>query len=723
MRTPRFVIVLLLPLLATWGQAQERTVFSLGGKEAGANVFDLKPDGKFSSTTNLEIMGMKIESALTGTLEEGVLKSFELKQKVAQTEMSLKLEGTTITATAGGKEQKVPFKPTDRLFANYHPQLLRGLFKSLDKSQPGEKKTNIFVMDSGATPEVSILPRPNRVVKNQGKTTSVPVYLVRLGMVDIEYVVGPENQVLGMAVPSQGFSAVLEPWEDVFVDPTTRFPELSQPIHKVKIDKGVRAAMRDKVHLVADVYAPQGEGKCPVILGRTPYGRSALSSQGEWYARRGYIFVAQDVRGRHDSEGDWDPFVAERKDGYDTIDWVSKQPWCDGNVGMIGASYGGLVQWAAAVEKHPALKCIVPQVSPPDAFFNIPYDHGVPMLMPNLWWANLVKEKETRMELAGRPLPHAGKLGTLPLSKVDDEVLGQNVPFYDAWLERETPNQFRGFDHLNAISGVKIPALHISGWWDGDGIGTKLNYAAARKSGNDKQWLIYGPWSHAFNSSTRLGVVDFGADAMLELDSLYLRWFDTWLKRKEVGLSKVPKVQAFVMGANEWRELRDWPDAASKAMSLFLAPPAAGSEGRLLSKPIPNAKPSRYTYDPSKITVPEAALQAMGQNVSTKVAVKDFGQALLFQSEPLEKDIDLAGPISVDLHFSTTAKDTDFFAILVEIDSKGEARMLGGTGKIRAKYLAGWNTPKLLTPGKPYKATLDLWDTANRFDKGHRIGL
>src|SRR6185312_4287724 len=128
--------------------------------------------------------------------------------------------------------------------------------------------------------------------------------------------------------------------------------------------------------LIADVYRPDAPGKFPAILERTPYGREGGAVDGAFYAKRGYVVVSQDCRGRGDSTGEWDPMVHERKDGYDAVQGTAKLPWCDGNVGMIGGSYGGLVQWTAAVEQPPALKCIVPQVSPPDAFLNLPYENG-----------------------------------------------------------------------------------------------------------------------------------------------------------------------------------------------------------------------------------------------------------------------------------------------------------------------------------------------------------
>jgi putative CocE/NonD family hydrolase len=478
-----------------------------------------------------------------------------------------------------------------------------------------------------------------------------------------------------------------------------------------------------------DIVRPQAPGKYPVILTRTPYGRVPNSLDGPFYASRGYVYISQDCRGRGESGGEWDPFVSERRDGYDAIDWASKQPWSDGKVGMIGASYGGLVQWAAAVEKHPALKALVPQVSPPDAMRNIPYDMGTFFLYGNLWWGKIVRDQNNvDMSSMASSLPHPDKFGTLPLSKVDDAVLGYNVPFYDKWLEREGLPQWKGFDWSSSLGQTNVPALHISGWWDGDLIGTQTNWATLRQAKKPNQWLIYGPWTHAFNTTSTLGDVDYGPTAIMELDSLYLRWFDTWLKGKSVGMEKVPKVQAFVTGANRWVNLDDWPSSKSleKTLYLFADAPANGltSRGELRDAPAEAQEPSRYLYNPARAVVPKELLELDPSKATTVMELKDTDDdTLLYKSAPFAKATAIGGPINLDLRFQTSARDTDFYASLIDIDPKGQMRVIGRSGKIRAAYLAGFDKPRPLTPNKSYSTTIALWDTAHEFKSGHRLGL
>jgi hypothetical protein len=215
---------------------------------------------------------------------------------------------------------------------------------------------------------------------------------------------------------------------------------------------------------------------------------------------------------------------------------------------------------------------------------------------------------------------------------------------------------------------------------------------------------------------------------VLELDSVYLRWFDTWLKHKKVGLEKVPKVQVFLTGANEWRVLRGWPDPRSKESKLFLSvpTPAKGDKahGELVASPRPGEAPSSYTFDPNKSTAPKGMGAADVGSASTVVPFAEASaDSLTFKTAILNAPVDMGGPISIDLWFTSSARDADFFASVVDIDPSGVARLVGIPGKLRVSYLSGWDSPRPIVPGKLYRATLEHWDTAHRFLLGHRIGL
>ena len=723
------IICVLLGLVSALSAETFKMNYIFADKFSGAETWDIQLDGSFESTGLMEIAGTKVSSKISGKFVDNKLASYAMSIEAATRKVEVVWDGKKATAKVNGKEQPArdfEHKPLGG-FTNTHLQLARGILASYDANTGGKQVIDALSPESGQVFKASLTRLGSSQIQIQGKPIAVTRWTLELGMVSMEVVSGEDGKILGIQIPAQYFKAIVEGYEEVFVDPTTKFPELSQPTFtKTKVEKGVKSSMRDGVSLVSDIVRPDAEGKFPTILSRTPYGRAGMAMVGEWWARRGYVVVSQDCRGRGDSDGEWLPFENERKDGYDTVQWVAAQPWSDGRVGMIGGSYGGLVQWAAAVERPPALKCIIPQVSPPTAFFNIPWDFGVFFLYGNVWWSGIVKDKNA--SFGGFTIPKTEGLLTLPVDKVDDAVWGKNIPFYDSWVKRDTAAQYAGFNYMRDVERVKIPVLMISGWFDGDGIGTKLNWESQRKGGNLNRWLIYGPWHHIFNSSTSIGDADFGPDSVLELDSVYLRFFDTYLKGKTAFWHKTPRVQAFVTGANKWKHLDDWPALGSIEKTLFLGAdgPSNGknSQGTLLEKPASANEPSRYTYNPANATIPEELKEEDPTKTSFFFGMDEFEEDnLIFKSAPLTEATEIGGPIRAHIYFSTTAKDTDFFASIYDMDVKGRLRAIGKTGKVGAKYLNGWDNPKLLTPGKTYKATIEIWDTAHRFEKGHRIVL
>src|SRR5262245_3861887 len=723
------IMVLLATAVGGWNLTQssaqstvETIRWNFAGNDVGSNTYRTLPNGRFESTSEEKVANITINSKLTGKITDGLLTEYELVNNQGGSEVKVTAKEGKAQITRQGNTYEVDFKPSKVLHANEHPLLTETIIRAIDPNKEGLQKLDLLLLDQAIPDRVELRKKEPLTIERGGAKTIINHYLVYFPGVPIDLYATQDGRFVSMDVPAQNWRATktgYEALEALIGDPTSRYPELSQPTLKTTFEQGVKIRMRDGAELVANICRPADGERHPAILQRTPYGRAMLVlAEGKWWAARGYALVVQDVRGRYDSDGEWQPWANERKDGYDTIDWIAKQAWSNGKVGMIGGSYGGSVQWAAAAEAPPALKCIVPQVSPPHPFFNIPIDHGVPDLLGALFWSNYVREKRVsaRRESPGDP----AKLLTLPLSKLDDAVLGHDIPFFNDWWTKETPAAFGG-GFVNDMSKIKIPVLHVSGWWDSCANGTKLNWAKLREAQHKYQWLIYGPWSHDFNSSSLYEDVDYGPDAIMELDSLYLRWFDTWLKDKKVNWEKQPRVRVFVTGANQWRELSDWPDPKSEPLTFYLSStgPANGaaSGGKLLQAPPKSEKPDQYVYDPAKVKLPEAT-------DSTIVKIPgDKKDLLVYKTEPLNEAFDIAGPIELELYFSTNVKDTDFFASLVDVDEKGEMRLIGLPGKIRARYLSGWDTPTLLQPGKTYKAVIALWDTAHRLDKGRRLGV
>ncbi|HEY3781560.1 MAG TPA: CocE/NonD family hydrolase [Fimbriimonadaceae bacterium] len=704
---------------------QQKLVVEIKGTPVGENVLTQNPDGSFDSESSLSLGSVSIKSFIKGHVKAGKLLDYTSETSAMGSTVTFSLSKGTLAVTNKGKTTTVPFNSKSGLYAgNYHPVLLAGMLQAALKaiqSNPATKavEEKVFFMDVGAELPFKLDLMPDKRITVGGETKTIREFSGVIATVPCTLDMDESGKVVAFDVPSQGLRFIREGWDAIFEDPLKKYPEFSQSTYKVKTEKGVKMKTRDGVDLVSDVVRPDDGEKHPAILVRTPYGRGTEAVNGTFYASRGYVYVAQDCRGREDSGGDWDPFVNEGKDGYDAVQWVASQPWCDGNVGMIGGSYDGYVQWAAAVEKPPALKCIVPEVSPPDAMRNIPYDHGTFALYLNLWWAKIVAGKHTDFSTLRSSLPNPKGITTLPLSKTDSAVLGKHLDFYQKWLARPKLSDWKGWDYTYHLNNVDIPALHISGIWDGDEIGTHINWNTMRGLGRKNQWIVFGPWVHAFNTNHSFGGVEYGKDAIIDLDSLTMRWFDTWLKGKDVGLNKVAHVRLFVTGANKWVTMPDWPSQSmSPRTSYFSTTGLTASPGGHGTK--------TYTYDPAKDTkIPEAYLDVNPDKATTVVDLKILKKKipLLLKTAPFKKDTAIAAPLSVNIYFKTSAQDTDFFALILDIDAKGVARGVGQSGKLRCSYLEGMDTIEPLTPGKTYKATLTPWDFAHEFKKGHRLAV
>ena len=689
----------------------------LAGGEVGKNVYDEASDGSFKSHSDLSLGPQKVTSDLTGTWKDGAPQDIALKQSAGSVTLSISIKNGKVIADVGGNHHELPFDYKGKLFfTNFHPQLMRN-WSDVYRSDIGGKQTlKVFLVEAQQPVDLGVSTIPSRNGRRGNSSEVANGYEVTFPSVIVNLFIVGDKRVDAMEARSQQFQAVDADVTGLLTDPIAAFPELSQATFRAKSVSGVKVAMRDGVTLVHDAVMPDAPGKFPVILVRTPYGRKGQAPLGAFYAVRGYVYVVQDARGREESDGVWDPMVNERKDGYDTIEWIAKQPWCDGNVGMIGGSYGGYVQWAAAVEHPKALKCIVPQVSPPDAFTNIPYEYGTLPLLADAWWLNVVRNKLTDLTGMGTLAPKPQGLLTLPLVDLPKATFGYDLPMFTTWLKRDRAADWKGFDIEKDIASVKIPVLHISGWWDGDGIGTELHWTKLQATRKANQWLIEGPWIHAFNTTTKFGEYDFGPGAIRDLDSVYLRWFDTWLKGKKVNLEKLPKASVFMTGENRWHDTSAFPEPGATPETWFLS-----GDGKLDARSGEGS--SKYTYDPHDATVPK-----LPEPYSTDISVKLDGIAtapgtLLFKSEPFGQDTSLEGPMTFKGFLRTDVVDTDLYVIVADVLPDGSTLAMAPAGKLRLAYRNGFTKPELMTPGKVYGVTVHPWWFAHRFTKGHRLAV
>ena len=315
--------------------------------------------------------------------------------------------------------------------------------------------------------------------------------------------------------------------------------EISQPIHKVKMMFDVKVPMRDGVNLSTDIFLPDAAGPFPAVLLRTPYNNNSegVVEDCMYFASRGYAAVAQDVRGRWDSEGEWYPFINEAEDGFDTQEWIGSQPWCDGNLGAWGGSYVAMVQWQAAPLRSQYLKAMIPRVSYSNFYHNWAYTGGAFQLGFNLRWTAVQMHTRTN-QVQYLWMPESNNLSTLhwhlPLNTMD-EAAGRNSRVWKDWIDHPSYDDYwRSMRPAEAYhADIEVPAYGIGGWFDVFLQSTLNNFMGVnehgRSPGKGNQKIVIGPWVHScgdMGRETRTGDVDFGDAARIDLMAEHLRWFD-----------------------------------------------------------------------------------------------------------------------------------------------------------------------------------------------------
>lgn len=496
------------------------------------------------------------------------------------------------------------------------------------------------------------------------------------------------------------------------------------PAPAVKIELGVRIPMRDGITLSANVFRPDKPGTFPVIVLRTPYGKSSASQFGfgRFFAGKDYVYIAEDSRGRHDSEGTFHGMHDEADDGYDTIEWAAAQPWSDGNLGTMGGSYGGENQWMAAVTRPPHLKTMIALVSPPGPFYNLPFQYGA-LTLPSIDWYTMVSGHDNQ---SSHELGIDRVLRSLPLVTMDEFATGRPLLLWKKLFEHPAYDEFwKAVDYERHWDRVDIPVLHVSGWYDDDQPGTFRNFTAMRRLGRKGQRMLIGPWPHAINSVTKMGILDFGAASQIDLQATLLRWFDRWLKGTPNGVDAESPVRVFVMGANTWRDEPEWPLPSTQWTKYYLH---SGGKANTLSgdgvlSPAPPKKelPDAYAYDPADPTpfiMPPSSAQVGGPDDYRPVGERK--DVLVYTTPPLEQDMEITGPLSVKLFASSSAPDTDWNAMLIDVYPDGYALRLND-GVVRASFRESLEKPSPIEPGKIYEYTIDCWATSMLIKKGHRL--
>ncbi|HUQ56307.1 CocE/NonD family hydrolase [Lentzea sp.] len=524
------------------------------------------------------------------------------------------------------------------------------------------------------------------------------------------------------------------------------------------VDVDVAVPMRDGIALATNVWRPEGPGPFPVLLVRTPYGKDDAGTFGNpklpdvfAFVEAGYAVVAQDVRGTSRSPGTFTPGTHEGDDGADTLTWLAEQPWCDGTAGMWGGSYMGFTQWLAAVDAAPVLRAIAPVMSSADLYRAPWYSPGGALSQDAvLTWSTLSALRNLRREPAEADPADAAAL----LSSVDDprllheplpltgrDAVTRNLPWFGEVLDHPGRDSFwqevAAIDHCG---GITVPALQVGGWYDVFIGETVRSYTTMRRHGGsaaarDGQRLLIGPWAHA--DGTDLGTFpdrSFGLAASIksaDVTGEHLRFFDRWVR----GRTDVPddphRVRIFVMGVDRWRDELDWPLPDTRHTDFFLSGQGrantASGDGVLSRDTAPVEAVDTFLYDPRR-PVPTvggtvlAGASGAYPGPADQAAVEAREDVLCFTTAVLDRPVEVTGHVTLVLHVSSSAPDTDFTGKLVDVHPDGRAILLC-EGVQRARYRDSLTAPVPLEPGTVHELTVDMSVTSNVFLPGHRIRL
>ncbi|ATF12571.1 hydrolase [Brevibacillus brevis X23] len=538
-----------------------------------------------------------------------------------------------------------------------------------------------------------------------------------------------ENEVIAFVLTGRGDSVVLAKtgWEDLTPLTMWQDPLLSEVNYGVHHLGRHDVVMRDGVRLATEIWLPAGlaeDQRVPTIFMRTPYGRIDAIFRRLPFVARGYALVVQDTRGREDSEGEWIPLVHERNDGDDSLNWIASQEWSDGNIGMLGGSYVGHVQWAAAASGNPHLKAIFSYVTVGTPYVDIPRKGGT--ILGGLSWIFMMAEKRRNVAALSRD-DWSEVIKVRPIKEIPQKVLGKEIPFWTKWMEHPDGDEFWAMsDWKRHADQVKVPALLVSGWYDDNGMGTSESWEVVSRNVPEHARLILGPWYHKANTTREIHHVPFGNNAIrYDLDVTQLRWFDRYLKGVENGVDQEPRVEYYMVGENEWKTSQTWPPAETTLSNLYLSSGGnantSGGDGTLtLSIPGEQAVDT-YSYNPLDAAPYLLDLSENENSVPENYRdVEERADVLVYTSEPLEEEVVIAGEISAVIYASSSARDTDWLVRLCDVDEEGNSIRLSD-GIICARYRHSFQEPELLVPGQIECYEIRMTKIANVFRKGHRI--
>jgi putative CocE/NonD family hydrolase len=497
----------------------------------------------------------------------------------------------------------------------------------------------------------------------------------------------------------------------------------------VYVEFDVKVAMRDGVELAADIYRPAVKGRCPVLLSRTPYGKDGPDIR-RWLeplraVRHGFVVVVQDTRGRFASRGQWKPFMHEALDGVDTIAWARRLPYSNGKVGMYGDSYVGNTQWLAAIESPPGLAAIAPSMTWSDPLDGLFARDGVPEVGIAIPWDIATGlEDVAKLNMEGAP------------TVIQAEMIDAYDRLQDRGYDQIPARAPRGPEDLGTFSDqreaivekcrvagrmnrVQAAVLNIGGWHDLFLQGTLDNYVAAAREGLETRLLV-GPWTH-LRTEDPIGELCYGLRSSRlglpvhpegDLADVQLCWFRRHLEGEDCSREEEQShspVRVFVMGANVWRDMEEWPPTAVRRHRWYF-----GRRGRLSLEADAGVSSTEFDYDPAS-PVPSIGGQttlvpAMLAGPRDQRVIEERKDVLVFTSEPLPRDYEVTGRVRAVLHAQSSAPAADWIVRLCDVFPDGRSMNICD-GIVRIEESAD----------RLQEVEVDLWSTCNVFLAGHRL--
>jgi hypothetical protein len=484
--------------------------------------------------------------------------------------------------------------------------------------------------------------------------------------------------------------------------------------HEVKVP----VPMRDGVELAAEVYRPDAPGKFPALMLLRYFRGRHQDVRGEFFAERGYAVALVDCRGRYDSGGTWTPYVNDPQDGYDAQQWLGSQPWCNGKIGTFGLSYNAFTSYMAAPLGSRYLQCIFARSGQQTNFGHL-YNDGVMQLNVVFEFGLHTKQGSQTQRIFPVDHPHYRRL---PLIDAVDDFPG--VEHVKDWFEHSRYDDYwKAYGVKGKYPRITAPAYFITGWYDNLLHENWRNFTGFRQHGGSEAArrgtkILVGDWAHG-GSSRYPGLLD-----------LKLRWCDHWLKGIENGIDREPPIKLYVMGRDAWRNEDEWPLARTRYTRFHLhsdghANSLRGDGTLSTSPPAADAPPDRFVYDP------ENPVYTLGGQISThgevrgpkdRRSVQQREDVLVYTTGPLPEDLEVTGPVELELHFASSAVDTDFTGTLSDVHPDGTAiHVCEGIRGVTFRESLEHPTP--IEPGKPYRLAISLWETSMVFEAGHRVRL